>query len=219
MEPLPAFWQLPDVRTVANKSPKIDSAVTQKSSRAPPVENSIPEIKILRTVRHEDARGFFTEIYNRQRLLELGIDDEFVQDNLSHSVEKGTVRGLHFQSPPYAQAKLVRVVQGSIFDVAVDLRRNSPTFGKHVGVTLTDSDCRQIYVPVGFAHGFMTLEPATEVAYKVSGFYAPSHDGGLQWNDPELGIDWPCIGKEPVLSKKDAELPPLSCLTSPFAYE
>ncbi len=180
---------------------------------------SIPAIKILRTVKHEDSRGYFSETYNRLRLHELGIDDEFVQDNHSFSAEMGTVRGLHFQSPPYAQAKLVRVVRGSIFDVAVDLRRSSPTYGKYVGTTLSASNRAQIYVPIGFAHGFMTLEPETEVAYKVNEFYAPSHDGGLRWNDPDLGIDWPSIVGEAALSKKDSDLPPLRSLTSPFDHD
>lgn len=151
------------------------------------------------------------------RLQELGIHAGFVQDNHSHSAKRCAVRGLHFQIPPDAQPKLVLVVRGSILDVAVDLRRNSPTFGKHASAAVSANNSTQIYVPTGFAHGFMTPEPETEVARKIREFHTPSHGGGLRWDDPELAIGWPCFYGEAVLSKEDAELPPPSCLTSSFA--
>lgn len=179
---------------------------------------SIPDVKILTPKKHGDHRGFFSEVYNRKALESAGIDLDFVQDNHSLSAEKGVVRGLHFQSPPYAQDKLVRVVKGSVFDVAVDLRQGSPTYGQHVSAVLTIDDWNQILVPIGFAHGFMTLEPGTEVIYKVTDYYAPDHDHGLLWNDPELGIAWPLGSDEAVLSDKDRKQPRLSELTSPFTY-
>lgn len=177
---------------------------------------AIPEVRLLTPRRHGDHRGFFSEVYNRKALLEAGIDLDFVQDNHSLSADRGTVRGLHFQSPPFAQDKLVRVVRGAVFDVAVDLRRDSPTYGRHVSATLSAKDWNQLLVPVGFAHGFVTLEDNTEVIYKVSNYYAPEHDHGLRWNDPALGIEWPIREEEAILSAKDEVQPMLADLNSPF---
>lgn len=179
-------------------------------------DTDIRDVKIISPAKHEDARGFFSETYNRRALSDAGIDLEFVQDNHSRSVPSSTIRGLHFQAPPFAQDKLVRVVSGSIFDVAVDLRRGSSTFGQHVSVTLSEASWTQLLVPIGFAHGFCTLEPNTEVIYKVSNYYAPEHDHGIRWNDPALGIDWPVDDSEITLSDKDRALPRLEDITSPF---
>ena len=176
----------------------------------------IADVKVLTPKKHGDHRGFFSEVYNRKALAEAGIEIEFVQDNHSLSAEKGTVRGLHFQAPPFAQDKLVRVVRGSVFDVAVDLRNGSATYGEHVSVVLSAEAWNQLLVPIGFAHGFMTLEADTEVVYKVSDYYAPDHDHGLLWNDPALGIRWPIAEEEAVLSDKDRVQPRLSELATPF---
>ena len=177
---------------------------------------NIPDVKVLVPRKHGDARGFFSETYNRKSLAALGINIDFVQDNHSLSAEKGTVRGLHFQTPPFDQDKLVRVTRGSVYDVAVDLRKNSPTYGRHVSVVLSAQAWNQILVPVGFAHGFMTLEPDTEVIYKVSNYYAPDHDKGLLWNDPALGIAWPLAEDEAILSEKDRIQPRLEEVVTPF---
>lgn len=171
------------------------------------IPTAIPEVRIIVPRRHGDHRGFFSEVWNSRALAEAGIDIAFVQDNHSLSAEPGTLRGLHFQSPPHAQTKLVRVLRGAILDVAVDLRRGSPSFGQHVAVELSDRNWRQLLVPKGFAHGFVTLEPMTEVFYKVDDFYAPAHDKGVRWDDPDLGIDWRLEGRTPVLSAKDREQP------------
>jgi len=168
---------------------------------------AIPDVKILTPKKHGDARGFFSETYNRRTMAELGVDVEFVQDNHSLSAEQHVLRGLHFQIPPHAQAKLVRVVRGSILDVAVDIRRKSPTYGQHIAVVISADNWKQIYVPTGFAHGFVTLEPNTEVVYKVTDYYAPECDRGILWNDPALGIDWGAADKNPVLSDKDKKHP------------
>jgi dTDP-4-dehydrorhamnose 3,5-epimerase len=172
----------------------------------------LPDVKIIRTKVFGDSRGHFAEIYSRQAFAAAGIRDEFVQDNFSLSSAIGTVRGLHFQIAPFAQAKLVRVGRGRILDVAVDLRHSSPTYGRHVAVELSGDDNLQILIPVGFAHGFCTLEPNTEVHYKVSAHYSAAHDRGLAWNDPALGIDWPVDARHAALSDKDAANPPLSDL-------
>jgi len=177
----------------------------------------ISEIVAIKPVRYEDERGFFSETYNRRALADVGIEAEFVQDNHSLSVPQGTLRGLHFQAPPAAQAKLVSVVRGVILDVAVDLRVGSPSFGQHVCCELSAREWNQIYIPQGFAHGFCTLEPDTEVTYKVSDYYAPELDRGLMWNDPELGIDWPI--SDPLLSEKDRSHPPLRDLPQYFTYK
>ncbi len=168
---------------------------------------AIPDVKILKPKKHGDHRGFFSETYNKQTLANLGIHLEFVQDNHSLSAEQGTLRGLHFQTPPFAQDKLVRVVHGSILDVAVDLRKNSPTFGKHITATLSAKDWNQILVPIGFAHAICTLEPDTEIIYKVTNYYSPKNDKGLLWNDPSLGIKWPFAESEMILSDKDKTQP------------
>ena len=175
----------------------------------------IPDVKVLTPKKHGDHRGFFSEAYSRRALAEAGIEIEFVQDNHSRSAAKGTVRGLHFQIPPFAQDKLVRVVRGAVFDVAVDLRRGSPTYGRHASVTLSAESWNQVLVPAGFAHGFQTLAPDTEVIYKVSGYYAPDHDKGLLWNDPALGIEWPIPEREAGLSDKDRRQPRLADLAAP----
>ncbi|MDO3680289.1 dTDP-4-dehydrorhamnose 3,5-epimerase [Paenibacillus ehimensis] len=154
-----------------------------------------------------DNRGFFMESYNSEKFKKLGIDYDFVQDNHSLSVETGVLRGLHYQLNPKAQTKLVRVAAGAIYDVAVDIRKGSPTFGQWVGVILSAANKRQLLVPKGFAHGFCTLVPNTEVLYKVDEFYSPEHDRGIAWNDPALGIDWPTAN--PILSDKDGKHPVL----------
>ena len=167
----------------------------------------ISEVKLIVPRIHRDHRGFFSETYNKAGLAELGANLEFVQDNHSLSVERGVVRGLHFQIPPFAQDKLVRVIRGSVFDVAVDIRRGSPTYGKHVARIISATDWNQFLVPVGFAHGFCTLESNTEVIYKVTNYYSPAHDRGLLWNDPDLGIAWPVTDNEAILSDKDRKQP------------
>ena len=177
----------------------------------------IPEVVMIIPDRFRDHRGFFSETYNGRVLSDIGLELDFVQDNHSLSVEKGTVRGLHFQIPPHAQVKLVRVVRGAIFDVAVDIRKGSPTYGRHVSAVLSAEAWNQALVPVGFAHGFFSLEPDTEVLYKVSDYYSPEHDKGLLWNDPDLGIAWPI--SEAVLSDKDARHPALRDLPDYFTYE
>jgi len=167
------------------------------------IETTIPEVRVPVPRQFKDARGFFSEIYNTQKFSAAGIDTEFVQDNHSLSVERGVVRGLHYQIAPMAQDKLVRVVRGAIIDVAVDIRRSSPTFGKHVAVKLSADNWQQMFIPIGFAHGFATLEPNTEVVYKVSNYYSPAHERGIRWNDPALGIDWGVDEGQAILSEKD----------------
>lgn len=179
----------------------------------------IPEVVVLGASKHSDARGFFSETYSKFGLEALGIQVEFVQDNHAASLHKGTVRGLHFQTPPFAQHKLIRVVRGAILDVAVDLRVGSPTFGQHVSAIISAEFWNQILVPVGFAHGLVTLEPRTEVIYKVSSRYSPEHDKGLFWRDPALGIVWPVSEAEAVLSEKDKHQPLLSELPTYFQYD
>ena len=177
---------------------------------------SISAVKLVVPRRFSDPRGYLVETWNRRAYAEAGIDVDFVQDNASLSSLAGTLRGLHYQSPPMPQAKLVRVVRGSVFDVAVDLRRASPTFGRHVSAILTAGGGEQLFVPEGFAHGFCTLEPNTEIAYKVSGFYSREHDTGIVWNDPDIAFEWPLQGREPILSEKDLGLPLLAQSGSPF---
>jgi dTDP-4-dehydrorhamnose 3,5-epimerase len=172
-------------------------------------------VKLITPKKLGDERGFFSETFNAHSFAAAGIDIVFVQDNHSLSGLKGTVRGLHFQSPPFAQDKLIRVTQGAILDVAVDLRRDSPTYGQHVAVVLSAENWRQLLVPIGCAHGFCTLEPDTEVIYKVSNFYAAAHDHGLRWDDPALGIEWPEFAGA-VLSEKDKAQPLLSELAGYF---
>jgi len=168
---------------------------------------AIPDVKVIRPERFHDRRGFFSETYNRQRFADAGIDIEFVQDNHSTSRERGTVRGLHFQRAPFSQSKLVRVVRGAVFDVAVDLRLGSPTFGWHVAVLLSAERWNQIFIPEGFAHGFCTVEPDTEIAYKVSRYRVPEQEAGILWNDPALKIEWPVAPSAAVLSDRDRTWP------------
>lgn len=154
---------------------------------------------------HGDNRGFFMESYSREKFFELGIRQEFIQDNHSLSVETGVLRGLHYQLNPKAQTKLVRVASGAIYDVAVDIRKDSPTFGEWLGVILSEANKRQLLVPKGFAHGFCTIVPNTQVLYKVDEYYSPEHDRGILWSDPDLNIDWPT--SKPILSDKDQKHP------------
>jgi len=175
----------------------------------------VPDLIELTPRRFADERGFFSEVYNEARFAEAGIAARFVQDNVSLSVTKGVVRGLHFQTPPAAQAKLLRVARGSIFDVGVDLRRSSPTFGRWAGVVLSADKWNQLYLPEGFAHGFMTLEDNTEVSYKVSTLYSPEHDRSIRWDDAAIGIEWPA-GLHPILSAKDADAPLLADVETGF---
>lgn len=177
----------------------------------PSVEDcTLPDVKLITPTRHGDHRGFFSETWSRAAFAEMGIDIDFVQDNHSLSATVGTLRGLHFQSPPCAQDKLVRVTRGRILDVAVDIRTASPTFGKHVAVELSAANWKQLLVPVGFAHGFVTLEPDTEVQYKVSAPYSPENDHGLAFDDPALGIDWGLPAAALTLSDKDRKHPRLA---------
>lgn len=178
--------------------------------------SSLPGILVLEPPRFGDHRGFFSESYSRQRMAEHGITIDFVQDNHSLSREVGTVRGLHFQSPPHAQAKLVRCGRGAFFDVAVDIRNGSPTYGQWVGEELSFENGKQLLVPEGFLHGFITLQPDTEIVYKCSDYYAPECDGAVRWDS--CGIDWNFDGT-PILSEKDEAAPALADFDSPFVYE
>jgi dTDP-4-dehydrorhamnose 3,5-epimerase len=180
------------------------------------IPTAIPDVKVLLPKAFGDARGTFSETYNAARFAEHGIKLNFVQDNQSWSAPAGTVRGLHFQSPPKAQDKLVRVLRGRILDVAVDLRRASPTYGKWVAEELSAQNRRQLLVPIGFAHGFCTLEPDTEVLYKVTDFYAPANDLGIAWDDPDLAVRWPVRKDEAVLSDKDTRQPAFKSLPAYF---
>ena len=168
--------------------------------------------------RFVDQRGFFAETYSQHVYAELGIDENFVQDNHSLSAEIGTVRGLHFQAPPHAQAKLVRCGRGAIFDVAIDIRKGSETYGKWVGYELSAANGAQLFIPAGFAHGFATLQPDSEIIYKCSDYYAPETEGALRWDDPAIGIDWP-LQSTAIQSEKDAVAPVLADLDSPFHME
>ncbi|WP_431282430.1 dTDP-4-dehydrorhamnose 3,5-epimerase [Humitalea sp. 24SJ18S-53] len=179
---------------------------------------AIPEVLLLEPKRFGDERGFFSEVWKRKPLADLGVDVDFVQDNHSLSAERGVVRGLHYQRAPSAQSKLIRVVRGAILDVAVDVRAGSPTFGRHVSAVLSAANWRQVYVPRGFAHGFCTLEPNTEVIYKVDAYYDPAADAGILWNDPALGIDWPLDAENAILSAKDRIAPRLADIPPPFTY-
>lgn len=168
---------------------------------------AIPDVVVITPKKFGDARGFFSETWNESALRDGGIDAHFVQDNHAYSAAKETLRGLHFQVAPMAQDKLVRVTRGAIFDVAVDIREGSPTFGQHVSAVLSADNWAQLWVPKGFAHGYCTLEPDTEVIYKVTAPYAPSHDRGIRWNDPALAIAWPVTAATMQLSDKDKVQP------------
>jgi dTDP-4-dehydrorhamnose 3,5-epimerase len=178
----------------------------------------IPDLKLITPVKHSDERGFFSEIYSQRDMEAAGLNPSFLQENCSFSAPKYTVRGLHWQSPPTAQAKLIQVTQGAILDVAVDVRLNSPWFGRHVAVELSADNWQQLLVPVGFAHGFCTLEEDTTVLYKVDAYYSAADDHGLRWNDPTLGIDWPVSADAAILSGKDKNLPMLADCDLPFIY-
>ena len=180
-------------------------------------------VRLITPRRFDDDRGWFEESYSRRAFAALGLEVEFVQDNHSFSGPAGVVRGLHFQRPPSAQAKLVRCVRGKIWDVAVDIRGGSPTFGEWVSAELSAKNGRQIFIPIGFAHGLITLEPDTEVEYKVTAFYDPAAEGGIMWNDVDLALPWPFTDGgaklEPILSLKDAELGAFKDFESPFDYD
>src|ERR1700730_9241409 len=163
----------------------------------------IPDVKLIVPTRFTHARGYFTETWNDRWFRREISNETFVQDNQSVSAKKGTLRGLHFQKPPFAQGKLVRVLRGSIFDVAVDIRKGSPTYMQHVAIKLDELEGSQLWVPPGFLHGFCTLEDVTEVFYKVTSYYSANHDAGVLWNDPDLSIQWPVDNASVVLSEKD----------------
>lgn len=179
---------------------------------------AIPEVIVLTPKVFRDERGFFSESYSQRAFAAAGIPDLFVQDNHAMSLETGVVRGLHMQAPPMAQGKLVRVIRGAIWDVAVDIRQGSPTFGRHVAATLTADNFKQIWVPPGFLHGYCTLEANTEVVYKVTSYYAPECDRGVLWNDPALGVPWPVDPAAAVLSAKDRAARPLAEHPAYFQY-
>ena len=186
----------------------------------PPLLPPLGPVQLIESVRHGDARGWFTEVHSDRAFAARGIEVRFVQDNHSLSRPRFTLRGLHFQTPPHGQDKLVRCLRGRIFDVAVDVRVGSPTYGRWVASELSAENGRQMFVPVGFAHAFLTLEDDCEVAYKCSDVYAPDCDGGLRWDDPAISIDWPLpAGAVPELSAKDRRLPRLADFDSPFAYD
>ncbi len=178
-------------------------------------KTALDGVLILTPARFGDQRGFFSESWNRERMAQAGIDIDFVQDNHSVSAQVGTIRGLHFQAPPSAQAKLVRCGRGVLFDVAVDIRKGSPTYGQWIGEELSFENGRQLLIPAGFAHGFVTRAPDTEICYKCDAYYAPEADGALRWDS--CGIDWGFDGT-PVLSDKDAAAPTLSGFDSPFTW-
>jgi len=179
-------------------------------------QTTLDGVLIITSTRHEDERGYFSETYNEKQFREAGINAQFVQDNHSCSVHKGTVRGMHYQAPPFAQAKLVRVAAGKILDVAVDARPSSPTFGKHICVELSVENGAQLFVPAGFLHGFLTLEANTHVVYKVDNYYDGDCDGAVRWNDPDLAINWGLNPSAATLSEKDAAAPFWKDFTSPF---
>lgn len=179
----------------------------------------LPGVLILTPRRFGDARGWFSEVWNRETLAKHGITYEFVQDNHSFSAPVGTVRGLHFQSPPHAQTKLVRCGRGRVFDVAVDIRLGSPTYGQWVGEELSAENGRQLLIPTGFLHGFVTREPDSELLYKCSDVYAPDCDGAVRFDDPDIGIDWGIDTTSATLSDKDAKAPFFKDFKSPFQYE
>lgn len=182
-------------------------------------DQAVARVTLITPPRFDDERGWFQETYTRRSATAKGIDLEFIQDNHSLSRRVGTLRGLHLQTPPYAQAKLVRCVRGRIQDVVVDVRKGSPTFGRWLATELSAETGSQIFVPVGFAHGFVTLEPDCEVLYKVTAYHAPECDTGIRFDDPELGVRWALPAGELVLSPKDRLLPLLSDFDSPFEYD
>ena len=172
----------------------------------------LPDVLEIIPRKHGDERGFFSEVWKASDMAEHGLPAGFIQDNHSFSADRGVLRGLHYQLPPFAQDKLVRVTRGSVYDVAVDIRRGSPTFGRWVGLLLSAEKWNQIFVPKGFAHGFVTLEPNSEVLYKVTAPYAPQHDRSLHFGDPSIGIAWPVPAEELTLSDKDRQAPGLTAI-------
>ncbi|QLA15841.1 dTDP-4-dehydrorhamnose 3,5-epimerase [Desulfolutivibrio sulfoxidireducens] len=180
------------------------------------IPTDFPGLFVVEPKVFGDHRGFFVETYNRRVFAELGMDYDFVQDNHARSNQKGVLRGLHFQTPPAAQAKLVWVTRGAVFDVVVDLRQGSPTYGRWYGLELSEDNFKRLMIPAGFAHGYVTLTDVAEFQYKVDAFYSPGHDGGIAWNDPDLAVPWPV--ERPVLSEKDAALPRLRDFDSPFVF-
>jgi dTDP-4-dehydrorhamnose 3,5-epimerase len=177
------------------------------------IETKIPDLYIVKPAVFEDNRGYFFESYNKEKFLQKGIDQNFVQDNESKSM-KNVLRGLHFQAPPYAQGKLVRVMKGAVLDVAVDIRKNSPTYGQWASIELTESNKWMYWVPPGFAHGFVTLEDNTVFFYKCTNMYNKASEGSILWNDPDLGVDWGVV--DPILSEKDKHAPLFKDFVSPF---
>ena len=178
----------------------------------------LPAVRVITPRRHQDSRGFLSEVWREDALTEAGIDVRFVQENHAASRATGTIRGLHFQIGESAQAKLVRCPRGSIFDVAVDIRHGSPTFGRHTGIVLSAKNWKQLYVPEGFAHGYCTLEPDTEVMYKVTAYYDPASERGLAWDDPDIGIAWPVSADRAVLTERDRTFPRLAGLPDFFPF-
>lgn len=179
---------------------------------------AIPEILLIRPRRHRDDRGVLAEVFRADVLAAHGVDARFVQENQVLSPDRGVLRGLHFQAPPRAQGKLVRCLRGAVQDVAVDIRAASPSFGRHVAVTLTEAAGEQLWIPPGFAHGYLTLEPGCEVVYKMSDYYDLASEQGIAWDDPALAIDWRLDGGRPILSDKDRRLPRLADAPAAFAY-
>lgn len=177
---------------------------------------AVPDVLVIRPRKHVDHRGFFSETFKASALKDAGIDVDWVQDNHSFSAARGVVRGLHFQRAPKAQAKILRVTHGAILDVAVDIRKASPAYGRHVAVELSEENWTQLYIPVGFAHGFCTLSENAEVLYKVSAEYSPADEGGILWNDPDLGIAWPSGGADATTSPRDRQWPRFRDFISPF---
>ena len=184
------------------------------------IETKIPGVLIIETDVFKDQRGYFTETYNKSKYEAMGITTEFVQDNRSFSAQKGTLRGLHWQNPPFAQAKLVSCSRGTVMDVAVDIRKGSPTFGQWVSVELSDKNHRQIFIPRGFAHGFLTLTEDVEFCYKCDNVYNKAAEGGMRYDAPEVNVDWGSLlmGIEPVLSEKDLTGPALEDSDNQFVY-
>ena len=177
---------------------------------------AIADVTLIRPTKHGDERGFFSEIFREELLERHGVRGPFVQDNHVYSAARGVLRGLHFQAPPHAQGKLVRCVRGAILDVAVDIRAGSPTFGQHVAAEISAANWTQIWVPPGFAHGYVTLEPDCEIIYKVTGYYAPASETGIAWDDPDIGVDWRLDLSELVMSDKDRRNPRLAEIATPF---